>query len=60
MISAVSRILERFVRHDVAPVTGGITDREKNRLVFLARFCECLFAPRIPLDRILRVLKEIG
>ena len=53
------RIFERLVRHDVAPVAGRITDREKDRFVFLARFGERFFAPRIPIDRIVRVLEKI-
>ena len=52
-------VLERFVRHDMAPVTGGITDREKDRFVFATRFGESFFAPRIPIDRIMRVLKKV-
>ena len=43
----------------MAPVTGGITDREKDRFVFPARLRERFLAPRIPIDRIMRVLKKI-
>ena len=52
-------VLERLVCHHVAPVTGRITDREKDRFVLATGFGECFFAPRIPIDRIMRVLKKI-
>ena len=52
-------IFERLVRHDVAPVTGRVTDREKDRFIFAARFSECFLAPGIPIDRIVRVLKKV-
>ena len=52
-------VLERFVRHDVAPMAGGIADREKNRLVLAPGTCERLIAPWIPVDRITRVLKQV-
>ena len=47
------------MRHDMAPVTGGITDREKDRLVLLARFREGFFAPWIPVHRIVSVLEKV-
>ena len=53
-------VLERFALHHVAPVAGGVTDREKNRLVFLAGLVERLLAPRIPIHRIVRVLQQVG
>src|SRR5439155_7379924 len=52
-------VLEGFVRHHVAPVTGGIPDRKEDRLVLGLRAGERLFAPRVPVDRIARVLEEI-
>jgi hypothetical protein len=54
------RVLERFVRHDVAPMTGGIADRQQDRLVLAARAFERLAAPRIPVHGIVRVLAQIG
>ncbi len=54
------RILERFVRHDVTPVAGGVSDREQDRLVLLARPGERFLAPGVPINRIVRVLLEIG
>ena len=53
------RVLERLVRHDVAPVASGISDRQQNGLVLLLRQRDRLFAPRIPVDGIVRVLLEI-
>ena len=53
-------IFEGLMRHDVAPVTGGIADREKNRFVFASRLFERLFAPGKPFDRVIGVLKQIG
>src|SRR5207245_11073794 len=53
-------VLERLALHDVAPVARGIPDRQKDRLVFGARFRERLVAPRKPIDWIARVLQEVG
>ncbi len=52
-------VLERLVLHHVAPVAGRVADREKDRLVLGARPRERLVAPRIPVDRIVRVLEQI-
>jgi hypothetical protein len=52
-------VFERFVRHDMAPVTGGITNRKKDRFVFPARPRERFFPPWIPINRVMRVLKKI-
>ena len=54
------RILERFVRHHVAPVARGVADREQDRLALRARARERLLAPRIPVDRVVRVLQQVG
>ena len=53
-------ILEGLVRHDVAPVAGGIADREKDRFLLSARPLKCLLTPRIPLHWITRMLKQVG
>ena len=58
--SAVGRVLERLVRHDVAPVAGGVADREQDRHVALARLRERLVTPLEPVDRVLRVLQQVG
>ncbi len=52
-------ILEGFVRHDMAPVAGGIANREKDRLVFPRGPGECLLSPRVPVDRVMRVLEKV-
>ena len=54
------RILERLVSHDVAPMAGGIANRQQNRLVLFACKLERFFAPRVPVHRILRVLLQVG
>jgi hypothetical protein len=54
------RILEGLVGHDVAPVAGRVADRQEDRLVLGRRSRERLFAPRIPVDRIVGVLAQIG
>jgi hypothetical protein len=50
-------ILKRFVRHHMAPVTRRITYAQEDRLVLLARNCERLLAPRIPVDGVMSVLQ---
>jgi hypothetical protein len=52
-------VLERLVLHHVAPVARGVADREKNRPICLASARECLLAPRIPVDGVVRMLKQI-
>jgi hypothetical protein len=51
------RILERLMLHDVAPMASGVTDGEKNGLIFGARFAERLLTPRKPVDWIVGVLE---
>src|SRR5579862_5070165 len=53
-------ILKRLPLHDVTPVTGAVPNRKKNRLVLRTRSLECFRSPWIPIDGIVRVLKEIG
>jgi hypothetical protein len=45
MKAAVSSVLEGFVRHDMTPVTGGVSDAEEDRLVSIAGFLQRLFTP---------------
>jgi len=54
------RVLEGFVRHDMAPVAGGITDRQQDGLVFTARLVQCLCTPGIPVNRVGGVLQQVG
>ncbi len=46
--------------HHVTPMTGGVADGEKNRLVLTLGFSKRRLAPRIPIDRVGSVLKQIG
>jgi hypothetical protein len=48
------------MRHDMAPVAGGVADGEQDRLVFARRFGERLWPPGPPIHRIVLVLEEIG
>ncbi len=54
------RVLEGLVRHHVAPVARGITDRQQDRLVLGPCLREGRLAPRQPRDRIGGVLEEVG
>jgi uncharacterized membrane protein YbaN (DUF454 family) len=53
------RILERLVGHDVAPVAGGVADRQEDRFVFSAGAGESLVSPRVPVDRVVLVLQQV-
>ena len=52
-------VLETLGGEHVAPVAGGITDAEVDGFALLERPREGLLAPRIPVDRILRMLAQI-
>ena len=53
------RVLERLPLHHVAPVAGGVADREQDRPVLVPRAGERLLAPGVPVDRVLGVLEEV-
>ena len=53
-------VLERLARHYVAPMARGVADGEKDGLAGRARGREGLVAPRVPVDRIMGVLQQIG
>ncbi len=53
-------IFKGLMRHDMAPVAGGITDGKQNGPVELFRSIECIFAPRLPMHGILGMLAQIG
>ena len=53
-------VLERLVGHHVAPVAGGVADREEDRLVLGAGAGNRLLAPGVPVDRVVGVLAEVG
>jgi hypothetical protein len=54
------RVLERLALHHVAPVAGGVADRDQQRLLLLARAGQRLLAPWVPVDRVVLVLEEVG
>ena len=54
------RILKALPLHHVTPVTGAVTDREKDRLVLRPRRGECFRPPGVPIHGIVRVLEEVG
>ena len=56
-ISAAISWSSKFVLHDVAPVTGGVADREQDRLVVLR--ARERFSPRIPVHRVVCVLQQV-
>ncbi len=53
------RVLERLVGHDVAPVAGGVADRQQDRFFLRSRLLQRRRAPRTPVHRIVRVLQQI-
>ena len=53
-------VLEALVGHDVAPVAGGVADREQDRLVGGLGFGQCLRSPGPPVHRVVLVLQEVG
>src|ERR1043166_2390125 len=52
-------VLERLALHDVTPVAGRVADAQKDRLVLALRLLPNLFSPRVPVHRVVRVLKEV-
>ena len=53
-------VLERLVRHHVAPVAGGVPHRQEHQPVLAARPLEGGVTPRVPLDRVVGVLQQVG
>jgi len=54
------RVFERFVRHDMTPMTGGVSDAQEDGLIFHPGFGQRFFSPRMPVYRVVGVLEEIG
>ena len=54
------RILERLVRHHVAPMARRIADRQQDRLPFASRLGERRVVPRLPVNRVVGVLQQVG
>ncbi len=52
-------VLERLVRHDMAPVAGRIADGQQDRHVPLARPRQRVRSPLVPVDRVVGVLPQI-
>ena len=52
-------VLEALLFQHVAPVARQIAHAQVNRLLFRARFGERLLAPRVPIDRVVRVLAQV-
>ncbi|MNC24805.1 hypothetical protein D3C75_728700 [compost metagenome] len=52
-------ILKGLPFHDVAPVTGGIANRQENGFVLLPRLGEGLLRPRKPIHRVMSMLEQI-
>ena len=52
-------VLERLVRHHVAPVAGAVADGEQDRPVGFARFSERRFVPGLPVDGVVGVLPKV-
>ena len=53
-------VLERLVLHHVAPVAGGVADREEDRLVLASCRLEGLLTPRVPVDGVVGMLEQVG
>ena len=52
-------VVERLALHHVAPVAGGVADRDEQRLALRAGATERLLPPRLPVDRVVGVLEEV-
>jgi membrane protease YdiL (CAAX protease family) len=53
-------VLETFAFHHVTPMACGITNAQKNRLVFTTRFFKRFAVPCKPVNRIVCMLQKIG
>src|SRR5215469_4232122 len=51
---------ERQGHLGTATPAGRITDGQKNRFAFFSSLRECLFAPGVPVDRVVCVLQKVG
>ena len=54
-----SVVLKGFMGHDMAPVTGGITDGEQDGFVFVSGQSNGLFVPRMPVHGIIGMLEQV-
>ena len=53
-------VLEGLLLHHVAPVAGGVAHRQEDRPAGAPGLLEGLVAPRVPVDRVVGVLPEVG
>ena len=53
-------VLERFVRHHVAPMARRVADRDEDGAIPRPRFVESRFSPGAPVNGIFGVLKQVG
>ena len=53
-------VLEGLVGHHVAPVAGRVADGQEDRLVLGGGLGERLLTPRVPVDRVVPVLFQVG
>ena len=53
-------ILEALMRHDMAPMAGGVADREQDGLVGPLGFGQRRRSPRPPMDRVVLMLEQVG
>ena len=54
-----ARIGIRLFLHDMAPMTGKVTNGEKDWLVFLTSFFEGFVAPHVPIHWIVRMQEKV-
>src|SRR5258708_7424938 len=54
------RVRKAFAFHDVAPVAGGIANLQKDWLVFSPRLLKSSVPPRVPVDWVIGMLKQVG
>ncbi len=54
------RVFEAFMGHDMAPMAGGVANRQQDRPVQFLGALQRLAAPWIPLDRIVGMLEQVG
>ena len=53
-------VLEALMRHDVAPMAGGVADREQDGLVRVLGLFQSRRPPGAPMDGVVLVLQEVG
>ena len=53
------RVLEGLVGHHVAPVARGVSDGQEDGLVLATGSLEGLLSPGVPIDRVVRMLKQV-